>query len=86
MSKYAVAVVLVDNTGQNERFTIRHETFSRKAEALTAFRQACESVKNIYRAKVGYWGKTQEGGRVVEYRLRSPYSPYTTAYVHLVVL
>lgn len=84
-NKYAVAIVLVDETG-NERFTLRNETFSRKADALAAFRAAKETVKAIYKAKVGFWGKTQDGGKVVQYRLRSPYSPYKIAYVHLAVL
>lgn len=85
MSRYAVTIVLVDES-ENERFTLTNETFSRKADALAAFRRACQSVKNIYRARVGFWGKTDNGGRVTEFRLRSPYSPYRKAYVHLVVL
>lgn len=83
---YTVAIVLVDETGANERFTLNRETFSTKREALAAFRRACETVKAIYKARKGFWGNTQDGGKVMQLHLRSPYSPYNIAYVHLVVM
>ena len=83
---YMVAIVLVDETGANERFTLHREEFSNKRDALAALRRACETVKAIYKARRGFWGNTEDGGKVIQFHLRSPYSPYNIAYVHLVVL
>jgi len=83
---YMVAIVLVDEKGENERFTLNRETFSTKREALAAFRKACETVKAIYKARRGFWMNTEDGGKVMQFYLRSPYSPYNIAYVHLVVM